>query len=313
MAPGKSSKKQTAARRAGIRRARVRNGPPMVEGEARVDGHVKMILDPCNANLMKTAYRGQDGFIQRFSNLNNFTIEAPSTAFLIVYYPGYNNAYFVQGDPSVTFTVAYGGYPGPGNAFLTANAGSQRVVSACIDFAYTGTELARQGIVYSGVLKSSVFGTAVSINTVQTLLGHGVRTPDASLETKWVPSPTDEEYWQPGVAAPSNDDGNVIVIAGSGLPSGYGFAIKQTLIAEWLPKTGLGFAAVTPSSADPSAGLERVRSKLSQFGNWWQAASHAGHEAYRVVGGLARGYERASAAVQWAQGARAAAPLMLAM
>lgn len=263
---------------------------------ARVNGHVRMIVDPCNATLSPTAYRGQDGYISRFSSVGN--ISTVYQNFVIVYYPAYNGifvgTYLAFTDPLGTISYTT---PGPGQAFCLATCAGQRPVGACISLDYAGTELNRGGTIAYGSIKASSLVSTMTFSDLIVLLGHSTRTPDSKLEVKWQPSPADEEYWATGSAAPDGGgDRNVIVVAGYGLPAATNlFNYRPTAIIEWNPKATLGLSAASASSPDAPAGLEHVRTKLANMGNWWiegantvSAAFSAGKQIYNTTKNVAK-------------------------
>lgn len=275
-------KKGGAAAGSGARKRRNR-ASVVDDGTGRVIAHADMIMDPCNSLIKPTAYRGNDGFVQRFSRVS-VESNATLTAFAILFYPGYNSMVVVNAaTPDTAISTAWN-TAGPGQAYLLGNAGSQRAVGACLTWDYVGTELNRQGTIVMGSIKVGSLGTATTVNQLQALLSTGMRTPDHSVEQKWCPAPSDEEYWATGPTAPENaSDSNMIVIAGSGFAAGVAYRIKTTLIAEWMPKQGLGVAAVNASSPDAPAGLERVRTLLHSFGEGWQSAMHTGAVVARTA------------------------------
>lgn len=255
----------------------------------RVLTHARMVLDPCNAVLGPTAYRGSDGFILRTHKVD--TVQAgDSTPYVIfAFYPAYNGVW-AQGiaDPNAALTPNWA-TPGPGQTFYLANAESQRPVGACTKLQYTGTELNRGGIVYRGVMPSSALAGS-SINTLKALCQMSERTADHTLETKWIPSSADEEYWPTGTVAPTSPgDENVIVniiqqgTAGVNVP----ITATTTLIAEWRPKFGLGVQTPTPSTPDAPAGLERVRGFLASMGHWYLEGTRTVATAMRVGASVA--------------------------
>lgn len=239
-------------------------------GDPRVEGHLRMVLDPCNAPLVPTAYRGSDGYLTRFNNVYSITTGNTSTAFVFAFYPAYNGVWYGSlADANATGTASWA-TPGPGQAFLLASAESQRAVSACVRAEYVGTELDRQGVIYTGVVPETALSSLSTFVQKQALLQKVIRTPDHTIETKWVPMSIEEEYWAPGPTAPgSSSDRNVIVLIGSGFGAGVQFNFQTTLIAEWRPKYGIGMQQPTPSTRDPPAGLERVRTALASLGHWW--------------------------------------------
>nr|WRQ65440.1 hypothetical protein [Tolivirales sp.] len=266
--------------------------------DARVASHVRMLLDPCEAPLGLTAYRGADGIVTRFRN--QISVNVPgSSAHVYVYYPAYNGIWSQSiADYNAALVPSYT-TAGPGQAFMLATAESQRVVSACSRISYTGSELDRQGMVYRGLLPEAAL-SGCSVNTLIPLLQCADRVPDHVLETKFVPNASEEEYWKTGSVAPeANGDRNAIVMVVIGNPAALTpFAITTVLVAEWRPKFGVGMQVPSPNTADSPAGLERVRTALSRAGQWWLEGSRtlsAGLQfgsqvvrGARLIGGAAR-------------------------
>lgn len=248
----------------------------------RITRHINMIVDPCNAELGPNAYRGADGIVSRFRNVQTIGPLVGKSGFMFVYYPAYNAISASNVNPSdpYTFSATAGG---PGQTFLLASGSSQRAVAACSSLTYTGTELDRAGIVYSGCVPIAVLNTAKTISEIALLLQHENRTGDAPLEVKWSPSAVEEEYWESGATTPPNSgDRNAIIIIGLGMSAtttAQNFSIVNTLIAEWRPEPGLGLSTPNPSSHDVPGGLEKVRSALQKMGSWWYGAAKTAYTA----------------------------------
>lgn len=280
--PPKANKKTAVAM------APMKRGPP--EDVSRIARHVNMIVDPCGAELGPTAYRGADGIVTRFRNVVATGPTVGKTGFIYVYYPAYNaicTANVAAGDVFV-FTA---NTAGPGQTFLLASGASQRAVSACCNLSYTGTELDRCGIIYSGVVPISALSVGKSITDVAMLLQNEHRVSDDPLEVKWSPGSVEEEYWESGATTPGGGgDRNCIVMIALGLNAATSspyFSIVNTLIAEWRPEPGLGLSTPNPSSHDVPAGLEKVRSVLQRMGNWWYSVGKSAYTAYNSTQGKA--------------------------
>lgn len=279
----KYSKKATAAKTTAMVMPKQLKRTSQSEDSARVARHVNMIVDPCNAELGPTAYRGSDGIISRF---RNFTVVGPTagkTGFAFVYYPAYNAIQLlgVNTSDTINFVPTTGG---PGQAFLLASGAAQRAVAACSAVTYTGTELDKSGVLYSGVVPIAALGAIKRVDEIAALLQHQSRVHDEDLEVKWSPSSVEEQYWESGAGTPSDPgDRNAIVIIGLGfnpLTTSNNFTIVNTFIAEWRPEPGQGLSTPNPSSHDVPGGLERVRSALQKLGNWWSSAYKTASKAY---------------------------------
>lgn len=263
--------------------SRPRRPRQMSDVDVRVIGHTNMVLDPCHSTITQTAYRGQDGFVQRFAKTNTLSLTTEQT-FIYIFYPAYNSIYQAAvATPSTAIGPITYSLAGPGQPFLLANADAQRTVAACAEIDYTGTELNRQGLLYMGVVKASIFGDAVTVDQITALVGHPVRVPDKTASVKWMPAPADEEYWRTGAGQPEAfGDRNVMVIVGTGFTSAVAFQLTSTLIAEWQPSQGLGIAATNPNTADAPAGMELVRTNLAEAGNFWVSTAQGAERAYQI-------------------------------
>lgn len=254
--------------------------------EPRVGNHLGMVIDPCNSVIGPTAYRGKDGFVTRFTGA--YGAGSTGACSVVAYWPKYNRIFSLDlastGTPFALDFYGVAGRAGPGGAFLGTSAAEVRPVGACITSVYTGTELDRQGFIVRGVVPyKSVAGNTTG-DSLCNLLQQWNRTPTTEVETKWIPSPDDENY----IATPSTlpdiaEDSNIIVHLYRNHGDGKATTVyRVTSILEWQPFYGLGISCPTPNSPDPPAGLERVRSALHSFGNWWLGARAVAGAAARV-------------------------------
>lgn len=245
--------------------------------EGRLQTHLNMVVDPCNAPIGPTAYRGKDGFITRFSNAFGAG-DGTATTCVVAYWPKYNRVFrFNAASSATTFSIDFygvAGEEGPGGPFLGTNASEIRPVGACITSVYTGTELDRQGFVVRGVVPyKSVSGT-VTADKLCNLLQLWNRTPSGEIDTKWIPSPDDENYIQTPSSNPDvAEDSNIILLVYRNYAAGkISTVFRVTTVLEWQPYYGLGISSPSPNTTDPPGGLERVRTALSSLGHWWLEA-----------------------------------------
>lgn len=269
----------------------------LIEAQSRIGRHINMLLDPCQAVIGPTAYRGSDGFVNRFNVVSSITSSAgTNTAWVMAFYPAYNGIWAGAVADALTPVTPSWITPGPGQTFLNNTADSQRAVAACIKAEYAGTELNRQGVIYSGVLPVSALTGTTTLLQLQNLCQAVERTPDHMMEVKWVPTSIEETYWENGVGTPSDTgDRNAIIFIGSGFTQGIVHNFQTTLVAEWRPMWGQGFMQPTPNTPDAPAGLERVREVLSTMGNWYvegvrtaAAAIAVGAQAARATRSISR-------------------------
>lgn len=255
------------------------------EDATRITRHVNMIMDPCNAELGPTAYRGADGFITRFRNVVTVTPVAGKSGFIYVWYPAYNRGTVANLNSGDAFAFGVPSFEGPGQTFLLNQSDTQRAVAACTTLNYTGTELDRAGICYSGVIPIATLQTVKTVADIALVLQHEQRVADRPQEVKWSPSAAEEEYFRSGIGAvepPNAGDRNCIVFVVLGVDpttSNCNFSLINTLISEWRPEAGTGISTPNPSSHDVPGGIEKVRSILQRMGGWWYGAAKTVYNA----------------------------------
>lgn len=271
-----------------VKKSPMRRRSPVVDGDGRIMSHINMVRDPCNSVLGQTAYRGKDGFINRFTGIYSSNLPAATCA-VIAYWPRYNRVFqrALAADTDALSINFYDGTfsaAGPGGSFLGTNAGETRPVGACITSSYIGTELDRQGYVVSGVLPYSTVTGTPTLGTLRQLCQRWERTKDSDTETKWIPTASDEEYEQIPATAPATvTDDNIVIHIVCGFAVGkVNFYHRIVNICEWQPYYGLGISCPTPNTPDAPAGLEKVRTALSRMGHWWQEVTHTAGTAIRV-------------------------------
>jgi hypothetical protein len=287
-------KKKALAARTRIRQRAM--GQPRQLANPRLEAHINMVLDPCNSALAPNAYRGKDGFVNRFAASFDLTANTNPCG-VVAFWPRYNRVFLLGlATNSTVFAMDFyglGGYVGPGGAYLGTNASETRPIGACITSDYVGTELDRQGQVITGVVPyKAVAGGSLTIAGLKQLLQVWRRTPDEPAETKWIPSPSDEDYQAISATLPAiYGDDNIIVHVFDGFAANkMVFNNRVVAIHEWQPFWGLGITVPTPNTPDTPAGLERVRTVLAGFGNWW---THGGKESAKLVARLAAAGVRA--------------------
>lgn len=272
--------------------------------DTRVNTHVNMVLDPCNSPIGPTAYRGKDGFITRVSGAKAIG-DATAIAALVAYWPRYNRTFYfnltsVTAGFAIDFYNASYGSEGPGGAFFGTNASEVRPVAACLSSQFTGTELDRQGLLLTGVVPYKAVAGNVTIDTLTQIMQQWQRVPDSQVETKWIPSPSDEDYQAiPSTLPAIYGDDNIVLHVYRGFAAGKLQATARiTGIFEWQPFYGLGLSVPTPNTVDPPAGLERVRSTLASYGDWWLRTANRMEMVAQSASQVVRGVGRTARAAQ---------------
>jgi hypothetical protein len=232
-----------------------------MSGSSVLNNHWNMLRDPCSSAIGESAYRGAAGIPSRFTR--TFAVNAPgSTAF---YYVGNPAALAATNNPVATsataFTPVYN-QAGAGQTFIAANASAVRVIGYCLTVDYLGTELNRSGKLYTGCVPSKFVtgGVATTIDAIKSTLSDCTRTPDHSLESKWFPGVQNEEYaLYSDIEMVFSSGNNSLVVLAENMPDGVQLEIKETIIVEWQPLTGLGFvAAPAVGGTNPVAAVERL-------------------------------------------------------
>lgn len=158
----KKSKKQTNAQpnrrpKAAPRRvggARVKR--PALDKESAQ--YAALLVDPINAPLVHPIYAGGDGgYLLRADSTFVGGSNALETAGFLHWTPGSIGptgtdlvAGFASGPVAVAPATMGGGANSPGYTFLASNCSAARVVAACMQIAYVGSEQTRSGRIHYG-------------------------------------------------------------------------------------------------------------------------------------------------------------------
>lgn len=271
-----------------------------------LNGALRMILDPCGAELKPSAYSGQTGIVQRFSA--TYTYNSTNPFRVLTWVPGRfrfweNNQ--LTGS-ATTGVISYGAFV-PGTAFLSANTQNARVLGACMDVSYLGKELDRSGYVAVGVVPAGTLPGAATttIDSVTSRLAVKGRIPPGDFAIKWYPSNVDSEYVDVADGTPGGDDfdmANAITMTTSGLPTGAQLVITLTCIVEWNPRENVGTVVNTLTAPSVPDAVSRINTQLHNIGRWWtnlgEVSENAMHTASAVYSGattamhLAKGVTR---------------------
>lgn len=239
-----------------------------------------LLNDPCAADVPSGAvYSGERGIVSRFALEASVALGAGETAGAICFHPNDNSvAIFSAALPTTTFAVSAGNFVqsgGPGSAFLSANAAKIRALAACITAMPNSSSLNATGDISVGnVTLSSLYGAAVSVNQIFSLLT--VRSPVVrkNYEVKLVPGGFDDRYAKviaggnPSTTGTDDSDTSVVVIAFRGLPAASGLNYRLTTVLEWTPTLNVGLTVTTVAS--PGVKHEAVTQALHKHhGGWW--------------------------------------------
>lgn len=269
----------------------------------------RILLDPCHADMPRSYYPGESGYMSRFSN-DISIVGAGNTASYFGFHP--NSGWTIGASVAAANTAIN---PNdfvintntPGFNFLAANASKVRAVAACINVIPSALSITNiTGDISVGIISPDALRqhTAV-IHTIDQLgLYTSARTAieRRGYEVKWKPGFFDDKYLSfinpNGVITGGNgsdlSDTTALLVCVRGLFLGAVISLRITWVVEWVPKFNLGLpptAAVNPTRVNAvavSAALDHKRS------DWWHNLMNntgrvLGNAATEVGGAFARG------------------------
>lgn len=251
-----------------------------------LNGHYRMLTDPCFSTLGESAYRGNSGNVARFTNVRTYSLTT-QTAFFNAYDPA--SALCSQNilaDSGTAFIPAWN-VPGPGGAFLTANASAWRCIGLCVEVDYLGSELARSGILGSGTVAPNVIGIGSSqaIGAFTPLFPNVTRTADHTMEVKWFPGTGNERYASAGDSSATlyENDTTALVIYGTNMPAGVQLRFTETIIYEWVPLSNLGMSYPNATQGTcPPAAFETLKNEAAKDGSFAHSLKEAAYQGAKT-------------------------------
>lgn len=262
----KSKAKKTQKRNARRPRQRGRMGVRRELAE-----HINMLMDPCGAPLTKSVYGGAAGVITRHSTSGQIVTTTEQAAFF-GWVPGAFRTVFAQtatGGTAGAFNYTAGNVPGYN--FLNSTSQQARIVGACLQFHWNGSESSRAGSIAVGCVPASSVKAGVATSTIDqvfAVLGAKSRIPAGEVEIKWNPANEDESYspCDSAITVDAFDDRNALYFAYEG-PGGAALAWTLTCVVEWTPRINNGQpAAPTIRRSEPSA--------VSSINNFLHSVGH---------------------------------------
>jgi hypothetical protein len=221
----------------------------------------RLLADPCNAKMVHPVYSGTGaGILTRFESdviLNNGATE---TCAYVAFCPAalntgagssgsvsYASAALVSDATVFTPAALFARQPGFG---MVASISAYRVVSACLQISYPGSELSRAGIASLG---QSTYAEVVSgtqaVASLRQLSSTVARTPDGELEIILRPTVLSEKFVPIGAIAADSDLASQPTLFASmaGLPVNTGMRVRMVVVYEWIPAMSTG--CVIPETA----------------------------------------------------------------
>lgn len=255
-----------------------------------LNGHYRMLVDPCFATLGESAYRGNSGNVARFTNVRTISTTTDS-AFFLAYAPA--SAMVSQNilAAAATAFVPTWNTPGPGNGFFYSTASAWRCIGFCVEVDYLGSELARSGLLGSGTVAPNALGIGASQTTATfaPLFPNVARTADRTMEVKWFPGIGNERYASntDDVATLYENDTTTLVIYGTNMPAGVQLRFTETAIYEWLPQSNLGmsYPSATQGTCPPAA-FENLKNEAAKDGSFAHSLKEAAYQGLKSRAGF---------------------------
>lgn len=237
--------------------------------------YARLLADPCGAALAHPIYSGSEGgILVKAESVRTFGLGATVVNVGVHWTPGAigsgNTEYLYaenNGDAIIPNPSAYT----PGKAFLAANATGVRCVAACMQVTYLGTELNRAGTFTIGRTQGSLIDPLVTYSYagIETALEHFTRTPDKTIELRWVPANMDQSFTDPNVATPTQerDRKSALTFLAQGLTATSGIRVRTVAIYEYQPLVGTGITTPSSARATSSFSLDDVLNYVQKATN----------------------------------------------
>lgn len=241
--------------------------------------YAKLLADPCNAPLVYPAGTGDGG---------GYLVRAESDA---IYHTGATDTcgsgYFcpaaisvggdgiaVMGGNSDVTGYSYGLAPAadqPALGGVLASTMSFRVVSACLQVQFPGSELQRSGVIALGQTTwKTVSGTMPSTATMRRMANMSTRLPDGTLEIRMVPNSSTEEWSNVAAISSVTIPQPTLFWSVAGLPAGVGLRVRFVCVIEYKPAWNTGGVALNSNTRSLSNNtLGQVLTYLEKAGNWY--------------------------------------------
>jgi hypothetical protein len=258
--------------------------------------YAKLLSDPCSGPLVPGPFGdGTGGIISRFEVDQVIDNGATSIGSFIGFVPSaltfYTAPSAIASDIAIFSPFTPGDRnSGPGYNFVLSNAGTYRVLSACLQLYYPGTELNRSGITGVGqAIVGSLLTNPLSLSTTRTLANFVERVPVDMIEFTWRPSLFDLEWTSSPYADPETSGNfarrSAVFASTSGLPLAVGMRVRMVAVVEWMPISGTGQPSIVTAKNSNNTYTE-VLNYLDSMGDWaYKGALHVGKTAASLYRG----------------------------
>ncbi len=262
--------------------------------DAAARAYAQLIAHPCTAPLAHPIYSGSEGgILVRAESSFNMNGSTSATSGFVHWTPGAlgpTNIELLYGESSGATSPATAATLGnaPGLSFVQSNASSVRVVAACMQVTYTGSELNRSGVWMLGRTQGGLIDNGVSFTpaNIEQSLEHFSRVSDGTCELVWVPSDMDQAFGDPNVTTPQveKDRKAALTLAYYNLPTATPVRVRLVAIYEYQPKTGQGIVTPSDSRARSAFSLDDVLNVVQRATNIVRRVGAAYHRSTLALG-----------------------------
>lgn len=294
----KSKGKKNAKKNGKVKAGKAIVLKPKVGGlDPQARAYARLLANPCSAPLAHPVYQGgEGGMLARYETSFTFAGSATDTAGLFIWAPGcisptQGTGVYTAANSSTATILSTGGSGTyvPGLPALQSIASSARIVSACVQVMWPGTEFNRQGFVSCGqvsgaLLKEGTTGAVLSVDNVRPLLTFGQRIPTDAAEIRFRPFSGDAAWTDPSVDDSVAATNGAIALAFYGLPVSTGVRMRIVAVYEYTPKFSTSQAIPVASRTTSGNTQNEVITSLDKNDpNWY-------YKVGNNVGNLARGF-----------------------
>lgn len=250
--------------------------------------YAKLLNDPCYGALTGPIYQSSgSGLFARIEN--DFIIGAEATAVgsACIFVPGNittgGEGTLIPGSVVASDTAAITWTPSTSfqcGTVFASTAASVRVVAACLQVSFVGSELGRAGVISLAQMTKQTALSYTTLAKIRSGAERVVRVPDGVLEIKLSPQAKNADFQTTlSNAAADTNELPCLVMGVSGIPASTGVRVRLVQVVEWTPASGSGLA--NPSSVQAStSSLQTVLSAMYKSNPQWQYELLTGLGAY---------------------------------
>lgn len=261
-------------------------------------GYKRLLLDPCNAPLIKTPYEGNDGSsVQRGVGLGLNAAAYQVQAF----HPLYGMwEYSTANSAAANSFTQFGSFP--------RYVAGARAIAGCHSSTYVGPESTRQGLVYCGVVPGSLVwsntaassgggGGSISPDALVSRIVNYERMPVDKCEVNWFPGEGDSDlaipYWGDLTSVAAQEAAwsktHFTILVNYNVSTASVQTKAVSVVEQSSNQAVTGYAAYTVGSAvKPTYDWRAVLSSLSEQDTTWYLGTF--RKVGNFISGVARGY-----------------------